>query len=52
MTEEDRAALETERADLARKVAKRRDQGGFAQNVIDIDARIAAIDAELAEGEE
>ena len=40
------------RADLARKVAKRRDQGGFAQNVIDIDARIAAIDAELAEGEE
>lgn len=50
MTDAERAALTAEREDLARKAIKRRDEPGFAQNVKDIDARIAEIDALLQEG--
>lgn len=36
--------LKAERADLIRKADKRRDEPGYAQNVADIEARIAEID--------
>ena len=49
MTPEERAALEAELATLQRKAAKRRDQGGYASNVAAIDARIAEIEALLAD---
>lgn len=41
-------ALKSERADLGRKLAARRDTSGYKQNCIEIKARIAEIDAELA----
>ena len=47
MTPEERQALEAELADLQRKAAKRRDEPGFAQNVRDIDSRVAEIGALL-----
>lgn len=52
MTDEARAELKAERADLARKAGKRRDMPGYAANVAEIDRRIAEIDALLnQEGE-
>lgn len=48
MTDEHRATLTAERADLARKADKRRDEPGFAENVREIEARVAEIDAEMA----
>lgn len=48
MTEPERAALQTERTKLVAKANARRDQPGFAVNVMAIDARIAEIDALLA----
>ena len=51
MTPEQRQALEDEKTDLQRKVAKRRDEPGFASNVQAIDARIAEIEAALGEQE-
>jgi hypothetical protein len=37
--------------DLRRKREKRADQAGYAENVKDIDAQIAEIEAALGEGE-
>lgn len=48
MTPEERQALETEMSDLQRKLAKRKDQPGFAANAAEIEARIAEIEALLA----
>lgn len=48
MTPEERAALISEQADLTRKVGKRRDMPGYAENVEAIDARLAEIAALLA----
>jgi hypothetical protein len=42
-------ALQAERDALARKLAKRKDQAGFASNAEAIEARIAEIDALLSE---
>lgn len=47
MTDEQRSALEAEKADLQRKLAKRKDMAGFADNVAAIEARIAEIEALL-----
>jgi hypothetical protein len=47
-SELDRATLLAERETLARKAHKRRDMKGFAQNVAEIEQRIAEIDAALA----
>jgi hypothetical protein len=49
MTPEERAKLIAERAELIRKVDKRRDQPGFAANCAGIDARVAEIDRLLGE---
>lgn len=49
MTDEERAALEAELIDLKRKVKKRRDMPGMAANVAALDARIAEIEALLAD---
>jgi hypothetical protein len=46
MTDEDLAA---ELAALRRKLEKRKDQPGFAANAAAIEARIAEIEAELAQ---
>lgn len=43
------ATLTAELAALHRKRARRTDQPGFAANVAEIDARIAVIEAQLAE---
>lgn len=51
MPPEVRAALETELAQLRRKADKRRDEPGFAANVVAIDARVAEIQAQLAAAE-
>lgn len=48
MTPRERARLEAELTDLTRTAKKRRDEPGFAQNVADMDRRIAVIEAELA----
>ena len=48
MTDYVRDALETQLADLKRKLAKREDQPGFAANVAEIRVAIAALEAELA----
>ena len=47
MSEEQRQALQAERADLDRKLRKRRDMPGFTANAREIEARMAEIDAEL-----
>lgn len=49
MTPEERAALEAELTQVQAKAAIRRDQPGFAQNVVQCDARIAEIEVELAQ---
>lgn len=49
MTDRERARLEAESADLQRKVEKRRNEPGFAANVRQMDARIAAIAVLLAD---
>jgi cell fate (sporulation/competence/biofilm development) regulator YlbF (YheA/YmcA/DUF963 family) len=49
MTDEDRAALEAELTRLKRKLHAREDQPGFAQNCEALAARIAEIEALLAE---
>lgn len=49
MTEADRTALRDELTALKRKLSVRNDQPGFAQNCIDLAARIAEIEAQLAE---
>lgn len=48
MTPEQRQALEAERTDLARKLAKRIDQPGFAENAQALTTRIADIDELIA----
>lgn len=45
------AELQAERDTLARKLAKRKDQAGFAANAEAIEARIAEIDVLLSEEE-
>jgi hypothetical protein len=49
MSNDQRTALETERADLTRKLKKREGEHGFALNCQALKARIAEIDALLAE---
>ena len=51
MTAEQRAALESEKADLTRKADKRRNEPGYGANVKAIEARLAEIEAELAAGD-
>lgn len=48
LTDQARAALQAERDDLEHKASRRRDEPGFADNVADIDRRLAEIDALLA----
>lgn len=48
MTDAERTALEAEKADLQRKLQKRRDMAGFASNVAALEARLAEIEAALA----
>lgn len=48
MTPEERQALEAELADLQRKLRKRKDQPGFAQNAADLEARLSEIKALLS----
>lgn len=50
MSPDQRAALQSELTDLQRKASKRRDQAGYAANVKAIEARIVAVQAELAIG--
>lgn len=50
MTPAERAQLEAELATLRRKAEARRSQPGFAANVIEVDQRVAEIEAALAEG--
>jgi phosphopentomutase len=50
VTPEERAALQAELTKLKAKANARRDQPGYAANVAAIDARIAEIEAQLAEG--
>lgn len=52
MTPEQRQALETELANLQRKLTKRKDEPGFAANAAAIEARIAVIEKLLKEPEE
>lgn len=49
MTDAERAAKAAQLADLRRKLAKRTDEPGFAANVADLEAKIASLEAELAE---
>lgn len=50
MSPEERQALEAELTRLKAKANARRDQPGFAVNCAAIDARIAEVEAQLAEG--
>lgn len=48
MTPDQRQALQSELADLRRKLAKRKDMPGYAANAAAIERRIAEIEASLA----
>lgn len=49
MTTEERVTLKAELALLRRKAERRRDMPGYSANVADLDARIAEIEARLAQ---
>jgi hypothetical protein len=49
MTDPDRQALTTERADLQRKLEAREGQPGYGANVVAIKQRLAEIDALIAQ---
>jgi hypothetical protein len=49
MSNDQRTALETERADLTRKLSKREGEHGFAANCQAIKARLQVIAAALAD---